>query len=185
MRRRKASSRLRCYDIIGFVALHLSRRHDLLNLIASRKTRKCQDFVGVSLFLLELRLSPCKLKGIKFIRHVLTRGLKSCDTFIQNGRGAGLSSTEIFDEDVLVIWTKRLWEFGKLHVDIGLTAGPQIASTNLFDNIQPQAPALSPSHASSMLKRLKSSKSNNLKLDSRYHNNSDGMSIVTKITIID
>ena len=53
----KASSGLRCYDIIGFIALlYLSRRLDLLNPIASRKTRKCQDFFGVSIFLLELRL---------------------------------------------------------------------------------------------------------------------------------
>lgn len=31
-----------------------------------------------------------------------------------------------------VIWTKRLWEFGKPHVDIGLAAGPQIASSGFY-----------------------------------------------------
>ena len=67
-------------------------------------------------------------------------------------------------------------EFGKLHVDIGLPTGPQIASTNLFDNIQPQASAFSGSHAQ-YLKELKSSKSNNLTLDSHYYINSLALSL--------
>ena len=52
---------------------------------------------------------------------------------------------EILDEGVekkngwvtwlLVIWTKRLWQLGKLDVDMGLAAGPKIASTNRFYDI--------------------------------------------------
>ena len=29
-------------------------------------------------------------------------------------------------------WTKRLWEFGKRHVDIGLGSGPRIASSGFY-----------------------------------------------------
>ena len=79
----KASAVLRCYDIIGFVArLYLSRRH-LLNSIPSRKTRKCQDLCRCKSFFAGAPSLPCKLNGIKFLRQVLTRELKSCDTFIQ------------------------------------------------------------------------------------------------------
>jgi hypothetical protein len=80
---------------------------------------------------------------------------------------------------LLVIWTKRLWEFEKLHVDIGLAAGPQIASTtNRFDNIQPQASGLRPSHASVLKKKNEQIKQSifcqwsPVTRDSRYYNNS-------------
>lgn len=124
--------------------LHFSTSHDAL--ISSiqmllAKLESSRIYVGVSLFTGDLTL-PCKLNGITFIRQVLTPELRSATLLSRRVKKQGYRSQKFLMKAskvngwaiwLSVIWTKRLLEFEKLHVDTGLAAGLQIAS-NRFNH---------------------------------------------------
>ena len=112
--------------------LYFSISHDAL--VSSvqmflAKLESARSFVGVRFF----STLPCKLNGITFIRQVLTRGLR---IIVRRNPRCMRQKKRL---------AKRLWEFGKPHVDIGLVAasGPSHLPT-IF--------TLSASHASSLSK---------------------------------
>lgn len=125
--------------------LHFSTSHDdLLSSIQMllAKLESARIYVGVS----GAPTLLCKLKKIIFFRQVFTRGLRSAtvlskrvkkqDYHLQkfSMKASKVNGWVIW---LSVIWTKRLWEFEKLHVDIGLAAGPQIAlASNMFYDVQ-------------------------------------------------
>ena len=128
------------YDIMILSdLLHFSTSHD--DLISSiqmllAKLESARVYVGVSLFAGTLIL-PCKLKKIIFFRQVFTQGLRSATLLSKRVKKQDYRSQKSSMKApkingwviwLSVIWTKTLWEFEKLHVDIGLAAGPQIAS---------------------------------------------------------
>ena len=124
--------------------LHFSTSHDALissiqMLLAKQESSRI--YVGVSLFTGDLTL-PCKLNGITFIRQVLTPELRSATLLSRRVKKQGYRSQKSSMKAskingwaiwLSVIWTKRLLEFEKLHVDTGLAAGLQIAS-NRFNH---------------------------------------------------
>ena len=136
------------YDIMILSdLLHFSTSHD--ELISSiqmllAKLESARIYVGVRPFLLEIRLYHVNWMKITFIRQVLIPGLRSAT--LSSGRvkkqgyrsqKSSMKASKINGWAIWlsVIWTKRLLEFEKLHVDTGLAAGPQI-TYNKFCSIE-------------------------------------------------
>ena len=145
---RKDEKSILGYDIMILSdLLHFSTSHDAL--ISSvqmllAKLESARIYVGVSRFIVCFNWGLCKLKGGK--RQVLTRGQRYATLLSRRGKKEGWYSQKFLMKASKrngwaicrsATWTMRLWEFGKLHVDIGLGAGLRIASSVSID-IQPQ-----------------------------------------------